>query len=189
MAQLIFKYGTMGSSKTANAIMMAYDFEHKGLNILFVKPDLENRDGDNIVKSRIGLTRECTLWSSFRLMDLTPIDKIIVDEAHFLTEEDIDYLSNIVDSLDIDVICYGLRTDFQTHLFSGSKRLLEIADKIEEVENTCWCGKHAIINARIDQNRNIIKDGDQIVLGGDDVYVAVCRKHYKENIINKFGKF
>ena len=186
---LIFKYGTMGSSKTANAIMMAYDFEHKGLNILFVKPDVENRDGSTVVKSRIGLERECTLWSNFKLLPLTNIDKIIVDECHFLLEEDIDYLASIVDEFGIDIICYGLRTDFKTNLFSGAKRLMEIADKIEEIENTCWCGHKAIINARIDTNLNVVRDGDQIVLGGDDVYIALCRKHYNSNEINKYDKF
>lgn len=186
---LIFRYGTMSSSKTANAIMTAYDFEHRGLNIIFVKPDLENRDGETIVKSRIGLERECTLWSNFKLMSVDNVDKIIVDEAHFLHAEDIDYLANISDEYNIDVICYGLKTDFQTHLFEGSKRLLELADRIEEIENTCWCGHKAIINARIDKNKNVVKDGDQIMLGGSDVYISLCRKHYNSNEINKFGKF
>ncbi len=186
---LIFKYGTMGSSKTANAIMMAYDFEHRGLKILFVKPDIECRDGVTKVKSRIGLERECILWSNFQLMSLANIDKIIVDEAHFLNEEDVEYLANISDTYDIDVICFGLRTDFQTHLFTGSKRLMELADRLEEIENTCWCGKKAIINARIDQNRNVVKEGDQILLGGDGVYVPLCRKHYNANLINGAKKF
>lgn len=178
---LVFKYGVMGSSKTANAIMMAYDFEQKGLKILFVKPDLENRDGQDLVKSRIGLTRSCILWSNFVKLKLDCIDKIIIDECHFLKEEDIDYLANIVDTTNIDIICFGLKTDFQTKFFSGSKRLMEIADKIEEIENTCWCGKPASVNARIDINKNIIKSGKQVVLGSNDLYVPLCRKHYKEN--------
>lgn len=185
---LIFKYGTMGSSKTANAIMTAYNFEIKGLNTLFVKPDLENRDGNTIVKSRIGLTKECILWSNFKDMNLSGIDKIIIDEAHFLEEEDINYLGDIVDNFNIDIICFGLRSDFKTQLFEGSKRLFEIADKLEEIENNCWCGQKAIINARLDKNKNVVLDGDQIVLG-DSIYVPLCRKHYKLNMINKFGKF
>ena len=186
---LIFKYGTMGSSKTANAIMTAYNFETKGLKTLFVKPDLENRDGDTLVKSRIGLVRECILWSDFAEMDISDVDKIIIDECHFLKKENIDYLSDIVDIYGIDVICFGLRSDFKTNLFEGSKRLFEIADKLEEIENNCWCGQKAIINARLAKNKNVVLDGDQIVLGGDNIYVPLCRKHYKENTINKFGKF
>ena len=111
---LIFKYGTMGSSKTANAIMTAYNFETTGLKTLFVKPDLENRDGDTLVKSRIGLVRECILWSDFAEMDISDVDKIIIDECHFLKKENIDYLSDIVDIYGIDVICFGLRSDFKT---------------------------------------------------------------------------
>lgn len=186
---LIFKYGTMGSSKTANAIMTAYNFETKGLNIVFVKPNLENRDGETIVKSRIGLERECVLWSDFISMNLDNINKIIIDEAHFLKKEDIDFLGKLVDTLNIDIICFGLRGDFKLELFEGSKRLFEIADKLEEIENNCWCGNKAIINARIDKNKNVIYEGEQIVLGGDELYVPLCRKHYYLNQINKYGKF
>ena len=186
---LIFKYGTMGSSKTANAIMTAYNFETKGLKTLFVKPDLENRDGDTLVKSRIGLVRECILWSDFAEMDISDVDKIIIDECHFLKKENIDYLSDIVDIYGIDVICFGLRSDFKTNLFEGSKRLFEIADKLEEIENNCWCGQKAIINARLDKNKNVVLDGDQIVLGGDNIYVPLCRKHYKEKALIRGALF
>lgn len=178
---LIFRYGTMGSSKTANAIMHAWDYEHRGLKILFVKPSMENRDGINLIKSRIGLSRECILWDTFIKKDLSKINKIIIDEAQFLTKENIDYLADLVDKLNIDIICYGLRTDFQLHFFEGSQRLFEIADKLEELETTCWCGCKAIVNARINEDGNIIKDGNQIMLGGNDKYIALCRKHYNLN--------
>ena len=184
MAKLYFRYGAMGSSKTANALMVHYNYIERGLKALLLKPKLENRDGQSCIKSRIGLEHECRFvedfieeignsWSKTR-----KYDAIVVDEAQFLTEEQVDWFSEVVDRAGIPVICYGLRTDFQSKVFPGSKRLLEIADKIEEVKTVCWCGKKATNNARIKDGR-IVRDGDQVFMGGNESYTALCRMHYK----------
>jgi thymidine kinase len=176
----------MGSSKTANALMTRYNFIEKGKNVLLVKPDIETRDDIKKIKSRVGLEAECILWSELQGYDQETIkgfDVIIVDEAQFLLEADIDVLAYIVDNHNIPVLCYGLRTDFASRLFPGSKRLLELADEIEELKTACWCGNNAIMNARIDQDGNILRAGEQIVLGANDKYVSLCRKHYNEGKI------
>lgn len=176
MANLSFRFGAMGSSKTANALMIKYNFEEKGKKAILLKPKLENRDGATKIKSRIGLESEAMYIEDF-LQDRKACDCIIVDEAQFLTKEQVEALANIVDLFDIPVICFGLKTDFQGNLFEGSKRLLELADKIEEITTICWCGRKARFNARI-VNGKIIKDGEQIQLGGNESYTSLCRKHY-----------
>jgi len=174
----------MGSSKTANALMTRYNFIENGKTVLLVKPDVEARDGVLKIKSRIGLEAECILWSDFIKLyekgNLIDYDAVIVDEVQFLKEENIDLLAEVVDTLKIPVLCYGLRTDFTTHLFEGSKRLMEIADIIEEVRTICWCGKRACVNTRIDDKGNIIRTGQQIEMGGNEKYKSLCRIHYKE---------
>ncbi|WP_077611168.1 thymidine kinase [Clostridium sp. Marseille-P2415] len=186
MAKLYFKYGAMGSSKTANALMTRYNFMEKEKSVLLVKPDIETRDEKKKIRSRIGLEAECILWSEFQGYDhksIQEFDVIIVDEVQFLSETDIDRLADIVDQYRIPVLCYGLRTDFTSHLFPGSKRLLELADEIEELKTVCWCGNNAGMNARIDKNGNVLRDGEQILMGANDKYVSLCRKHYKEGKI------
>lgn len=188
MAKLYFKYGAMGSSKTANALMTRYNFMEKGKNVLLVKPDVETRDDIKKIKSRIGLEAECILWSeleTYHQDTIKQFDVIIVDEAQFLSESNIDLLASFVDNHQIPVLCYGLRTDFTSHLFPGSKRLLELADEIEELKTACWCGKYAAMNARIDKNGNVLRSGEQILLGANDKYVALCRKHYNEGKIKE----
>lgn len=188
MAKLYFFYGVMGSSKTANALMTEYNYREVGKNALLVKPSIDKRDGELIIKSRIGLQRECitleTLIKSYSEKDLSKYDCIIVDEIQFAKKEQIDYLSDIVDNLDIPVMCYGLRTDFRNQLFEGSERLLALADSIQEIKTVCWCGKKATCNARYNES-GIVKEGAQIVLGANDSYVPLCRKHYKEGNLNK----
>lgn len=183
MAKLSFRYGAMGSSKTANALMLKYNLEEKGKRVALLKPKLENRDGATIIKSRIGLYSECMYVEDFIEKNPTDYDCIIVDEAQFLTKEQVDYLASKVDVEEIPVICFGLKTDFQGNLFTGSKRLLELADKIEEIPTACWCGKKARFNARI-VNGKVVTTGEQIQLGGNESYTALCRKHY---MIGKFG--
>ncbi|MFT4006770.1 MAG: thymidine kinase [Lacrimispora sp.] len=186
MAKLFFRYGAMGSSKTANALMTRYNYMEKGKNALLVKPDIDTRYEEKKVISRIGLEADCILWSEFKCYDyklIKELDAIIVDEAQFLSEADIDRLSDIVDEYDIPVFCYGLRTDFTSHLFPGSKRLMELADEIEELKTVCWCGNSANMNARIDKNGKVIKNGQQILMGANDKYISLCRKHYKESKI------
>ena len=183
MAQLYFKYGAMGSSKTANALMTRFNYEERGQKTLLVKPRLDTRDGDHIVSSRIGLTHPCIYFDEMRKinpMDLQQNACIIVDEAQFLTKEEVDYLVSLVDDCGIPVICYGLRADFKGDLFPGSEELLVMADKIEEVKTICWCGKKAICNARFDKNGRVLKEGAQVVLGANDQYIGLCRRHWRE---------
>lgn len=182
MAKLYFFYGAMGSSKTANALMTEYNYRERNQKALLVKPDIEKRDGEKTIKSRIGLEKECILFSELEKMtdsEIQKYDAIIVDEAQFLKKEQVDYLSDIVDNYKIPVLCYGLRADFRNELFEGSERLLAIADSINEIKTVCWCGRKAICNARYNKN-GIVRHGAQVMLGANDRYIALCRKHFKE---------
>ena len=181
MAQLYFKYGAMGSSKTANALMARFNYEERGQSALMVKPQLDTRDGDHMVYSRIGLTHPCIYFHELRAMseeELERHDCIIVDEAQFLTREEVHYLVHLVADWDIPVMCYGLRADFKGELFPGSYELLVMADKLEEVKTICWCGKKAAFNARFDENGKVLKEGAQVVLGANDKYIGLCRRHW-----------
>lgn len=181
MAQLYFKYGAMGSSKTANALMARFNYEERGQQTLLVKPQLDTRDGDHTVRSRIGLTHECVYFHEMRAMSDDELKRnscIIVDEAQFLTHDEVMYLVHLVDDCDIPVICYGLRADFKGELFPGSYALLVMADKLEEVKTICWCGKKAIFNARFDETGTVLKEGEQVVLGANDKYIGLCRRHW-----------
>lgn len=183
MAQLYFKYGAMGSSKTANALMTRFNYEERGQQVLLVKPRLDLRDGDHMVASRIGLKYPCIYFDEMQQinpMELQQNACIIVDEAQFLTKEEVDYLVSLVDDAGIPVICYGLRADFKGDLFPGSEELLVMADKIEEVKTICWCGKKASFNARFDKSGRVLKEGAQVVLGANDQYIGLCRKHWRE---------
>lgn len=185
MAKLYFRYGAMGSSKTANLLMVQYNYKEKGQNAIILKPKIDNRDGDLIVKSRIGLEQSCQYVEDFlkeskgkwKQEDWEKVNAILIDEAQFITEEEADVFADIVDYHNIPVICYGLRTDFTGHLFEGSKRLLEIADVIEEIPTICWCGRKAHFNARV-VNGHITTSGEQVMLGGNECYVSLCRKHF-----------
>lgn len=181
MAQLYFKYGAMGSSKTANALMARFNYEERGQNTLLVKPQLDTRDGDHMVRSRIGLTHPCIYFHEMQTMpeeDLKQYACIIIDEAQFLSKEDVYYLVHLVDDCGIPVICYGLRADFKGELFPGSYHLLVLADKLEEVKTICWCGKKAAFNARFDETGHVVKEGAQVVLGANDKYIGLCRRHW-----------
>ena len=172
MAQLYFKYGAMGSRKTANALMTRFNYEERGQKTLLVKPRLDTRDGDHQVVSRIGLTHPCIYFDELQAlgpMELQQNACVIVDEAQFLTREEVMYLVGLVDDLGIPVICYGLRADFKGDLFPGSEALLVMADKIEEVKTICWCGKKATFNARFDAAGKVLKEGEQVVLGATEI--------------------
>jgi len=186
LGKIYFKYGTMGSSKTANALMTKYNFEEKGRHVLLLNPHINDRDGKNIVKSRIGLESvangipEMKYYEYGWFMDLLDgdwVDDIIIDECQFLTKYQVDELVDCVQKYNVSVWCYGLKTDFKGLLFEGSKRLIEFADSIEEIKTSCWCGKKAIMNARIIDGR-VVKDGPQVVLGGNESYTALCRGHW-----------
>jgi len=179
MAKLYFRYGAMGSSKTANAVMVRHNYIERGQKALMLKPQLDTRDGERIVGSRSGLKAECSFVEELPEIELEQYDCIIVDEAQFLTKAQVEQLVDIVDNRNIPVICYGLRADFKGNLFEGSQWLLAWADTIEEIKTVCWCGRKAIWNARIVDGK-VVKDGAQIQLGGSESYVALCRKHWSE---------
>lgn len=182
MAKLYFKYGAMGCSKTAQALITKFNYEERGMKVLFLKPSIDTRDGIGIVRSRIGLEAPALSVSAgvdiYRLyeQEYRDCEVVIVDECQFLTPEQVDQLGLLVTDYDIPVLCFGLRTDFLTHTFPGSKRLFEIAESITEIKSICRCGAKATVNARLDDKGNVVFKGEQIVLGGNDRYVAMCRK-------------
>ena len=187
MAKLYFYYGAMGSSKTANALMTRFNYEEVGQKALLCKPKIDTRFGNHKVHSRIGLEYESIFVEDLIKMSKEEIQKydcIIVDEVQFATKEQIDFLSDIVDVYEVPVVCYGLRADFRNELFPGSERLLAIADVITELKTVCWCGRKATCNARYNEN-GIVREGEQVVLGANDNYVALCRKHFKEGKLRK----
>ena len=180
MAKLYFRYGAMGSSKSANALMVWYNYRERGQEALLVKPRVDQRDGDRVVKSRMGLSYPCIYFHELNDATAARHACIIVDEAQFLSKKEVRYLVHLVDDLDIPVICYGLRADFKGELFPGSAELLVMADKIEEVKTICWCGRKATFNARFDEEGNVLKEGAQVVLGSNDKYIGLCRRHWTE---------
>lgn len=188
MAKLYFKYGAMGSSKTAQALITKYNYEENDLNVWLIKPSADTRDGVATIRSRIGLEAQCQVITPE--MDIHEIfcaqrqdscDVIIVDECQFMTMAQIDQLRAIVDQFNVPVLCFGLRTDFQTKLFPGSLRLMELADAIEEIKTMCDCGTKATVNARISDGY-IVTEGAQVVLGGNDCYIAMCHRCYVNGI-------
>ena len=189
MAKLYFKYGAMGSSKTAQALITKYNYEENDLSVWLLKPSADDRDGVQILRSRIGLEASADIISPetdivrrFETEKLGQVDVIIVDECQFFTSEQIDQLREIVDAYNLPVMCFGLRTDFQTKLFPGSRRLMEVADSILEIKTICDCGAKATVNARIDSSGHIVTEGAQVVLGGNDSYIAMCHKCYMRGI-------
>ena len=188
MAKLYFKYGAMGSSKTAQALITKYNYEENDMRVWLIKPSIDTRDGAATIRSRIGLEANCLVitpemdvYRTFCEQVQDGCDVTIVDECQFLTEAQIDQLRAIVDDFQIPVLCFGLRTDFQTHLFPGSRRLMELADVIEEIKTMCDCGTKATINARISDGY-IVTEGAQVVLGGNDSYIAMCHRCYMQGI-------
>ena len=187
MAKLYFKYGAMGSSKSAQALIAKYNYEERGMKVWLIKPKTDTRDGANIIKSRIGLFAAAEeISSEDSIKELFSrhgdCDVIIGDECQFFTPEQIDELRDIVDDMGVPVMCFGLRTDFITQLFPGSRRLFEVADSIQEIKTICDCGAKATVNARMDDSGNIVTAGDQICIGGNDRYIAMCHKCWKKRI-------
>ncbi len=195
IGKLYFRYETMGSAKTAMLLTTAYNFEERNMPYVCMKPRIDTREASNVIRSRIGIERECMwiyqdtdLYATSRELfekDGKVIEWFLVDEAQFLTEEQVDQLSRVVDDFGTNVLCYGLRTDFQSRLFEGSRRLFEIADTIDEIKSTCTCGHKTIINARIDGNGDFVEEGAQVEIGGDDRYIAVCRKCWRNKRIEQ----
>ena len=184
MAKLYFKYCAMGSSKTAQALITKFNYEERGMKVWLIKPATDTRDGDKTIKSRMGLSAECTVIEKdtdiFALFseEHSESNVIIADECQFFTKNQIDELRRIVNEKNVPTLCFGLRTDFLTHLFGGSKRLFEIADEITEIKTMCECGAKATVSARIGSDGLIVTEGRQIFLGGNDRYIAMCHKCY-----------
>ena len=179
MAKLYFRYGAMGSSKTANAIMVRHNYLERGQRVLMLKPRLDNRDGETMIASRSGLRCECHFIEDLDRFNVRDYDCLIVDEAQFLTRAQVERLVRVVDVDNVPVIAYGLRCDFRNELFEGSQWLLAWADTIEEVKTICWCGKKAVCNARVVDGK-VAREGEQIVLGGSECYVSLCRRHWTQ---------
>lgn len=197
IGELYFRYGTMGSAKTAMLLTTAYNFEERDMAYKCFKPVVDTRDKKNVIRSRIGIERECQ-WIYHDTNLYNEIHEllrkgegpqwILVDEAQFLAPEQVDQLAQVVDDFGINVICYGLRTDFRTNLFEGSRRLLEIADSIDEIKSTCTCGRKTIVNARVNSAGEIITEGEVVEIGGNDRYIAVCRKCWRNKKIEQSQK-
>ena len=187
MAKLYFKYGAMGSSKSAQALITKFNYEELGMTVWLIKPSTDTRDGADVIKSRIGLECKAQIITPEQNIEdeyhaAGKHDVIIADEAQFFTGEQIEQLRALVDDEDLPVLCFGLRTDFLTHLFPGSQRLLELADSLTEIKTVCACGRKATVNARIDETGRVVTQGDQVFLGGNDSYIAMCHKCWKEKI-------
>lgn len=187
MAKLYFKYGAMGSSKTANALITKFNYEERNMKVWLIKPSVDKRDGDSVVRSRVGLEAPAdVIFPTDDIVEIyksrEKVDVIVADECQFFTEDQIDQMRYIVDNCDVPILCFGLRTDFRTKMFSGSRRLFELADSITEIKTMCSCGSKATVNARIAPDGRVITSGQQIFLGGNDSYVAMCHKCYKKRI-------
>ncbi len=192
MAKLYFKYGAMGSSKSAQALITQFNYEELGMTVWLIKPSTDTRDGADIIRSRIGLARRAQVITPEQ--DIVEAyhaagkhDVIIADEAQFFTPEQIDQLRELVDEEDLPVLCFGLRTDFLTHFFPGARRLMELADSLTEIKTVCACGRKATVNARIDGEGRIVTEGAQVMLGGNDSYVAMCHQCWKKKIREQQG--
>lgn len=187
MSSLYFKYGQMNSGKTTALIQAAYNYEERGMSVIVYKPSVDTRE-TNLPEavSRIGLKHPVVLvgakdnlfGATVRMNDRSKVHCVLVDEAQFLTQDQVDQLADVVDLLNIPVMCYGLRTDFQGELFPGSHRLLAVADNLEEIKTICHCGRKATMVLRIDDDGKVVRDGAQVVIGGNDRYVSVCRAHH-----------
>lgn len=195
IGKLYFRYGTMGSAKTAMLLTTAYNLEERGLRYLCMKPAIDTRESRNVIRSRIGIERECRLiypqadlYAMVRELSEEPGEApewVLIDEAQFMTPEQVDQLARLVDELGISVMCYGLRTDFRTNMFAGSRRLFEIADTIDEIKSTCSCGRKTIVNARVDSRGGIITEGQQVEIGGNERYMSVCRNCWNNKRIER----
>ena len=199
MAKLYFYYSAMNAGKTTTLVQSAYNYRERGMNTLVLKPEIDERFSSSIVRSRIGLETDAINVDAkddlFLLTEKTnrkiPLSCVLLDEAQFLTKSQVFSLGEIVDRLDIPVLAYGLRSDFRGELFEGSLHLLAWADELVEIKTICHCGKKAGMVLRLDGNGNPVSVGDQVKIGGNDIYVSVCRKHFKkqqaENILDGSG--
>lgn len=197
-SKLYFHFGTMEAGKSALLLMEAHSFETRGIGIICIKPSIDDREGEDVIKSRMGIERKClSIYPNYNIYEIikkcienskeadNPLQWILADECQFFTTRQIDQLRMVVDELNINVKCYGLRTDFKTHLFEGSKRLFEVADDIEEMKISCDCGKKAIFNVRYNENGQLVTNGEQILIGGKDIYRPMCSKCYMKELMKE----
>ena len=190
MAKLYFYYSAMNAGKTTNLLQSRHNYAERGMNTLVIKPRIDSRSGENRVRSRIGLEAEAAdVDASINLLDLVqnasetqPIDCVLVDEAQFLSADQVDQLTEVVDALNIPVLAYGLRTDFLGALFEGSRQLLALSDELREIKTICHCGRKATMVVRLDGEGQPMHSGDQIQIGGNETYVSMCRRHFKESL-------
>ena len=194
MSKFYCKFSPVEAGKSAMLLIEAYNFEKRNINILCMKPSIDNRESIDKISSRIGIEKECfVIYPNYDIYAIVKkiislnennnkLQWILVDESQFLTSEQVEQFRAIVDDFDINVMCYGLRTDFQTHLFEGSKRLFELADDIDELKISCSCGRKAIFNARFNENGELVANGEQILIGGEDKYKPMCSKCYREEL-------
>lgn len=194
MAQLYFYYSAMNAGKSTSLLQSAHNYREQGMNVLLYTAALDDRFGVGVVRSRIGLQEEAQLYDEqaefiepIRLKhSLEPLACVLVDEAQFLSAAQVDELSEVVDELNIPVLCFGIRTDFQGQLFPGSARLLAIADKLAELKTVCQCGRKATMTVRLDEAGNVVAAGEQIDIGGNERYESKCRQHHRE-LMRKAG--
>ena len=187
MAQLYYRYSTMNAGKSIELIKVAYNYEERGKRVLVFTPAIDDRSGVGLVSSRIGIQRDALpITDETNLLDVfmkenakDTVDCVLIDECQFLRKHHIQELVEIVDSCDVPVLAYGLKNDFRNELFEGSYYMLIYADKIEEIKTICWCGRKATMVARVVDGK-FVKEGQQIVVGGLDMYVSLCRKHYND---------
>ena len=187
MAQLYYRYSTMNAGKSIEVIKIAYNYEERGKRVLVLVPSVDDRYGRGVITSRIGLQREATVINDdTNIFELflnesvsSEIDCVLVDECQFLKKHHVQELAEIVDSCNVPVLAYGLKNDFKNELFEGSYYMLVYADKIEEVKTICWCGRKATMVARVVDGK-FVKEGKQIMIGGNDMYISLCRKHYND---------
>lgn len=190
MAQLYYRYSTMNAGKSLELIKVAHNYEERGKKVICLAPVIGEDDKSGVINSRIGLKRDAIairedtniLKLFMRLMEREKPDCVLIDECQFLKKHHVLELTEIVDSFDIPVLAYGLKNDFRNELFEGSYYLLIYADKIEEIKTICWCGRKATMVARIVDGQ-IVKTGEQVVVGGNEMYVSLCRKHYMDGRI------
>ena len=190
MAKLYFYYSAMNAGKTTNLLQSRHNYAERGMNTLVIKPRIDSRSGENRVRSRIGLEAEAVdVDPSVNLLGLVqnasegqPIHCVLVDEAQFLSADQVDQLTEVVDALNIPVLAYGLRTDFLGALFEGSRQLLALSDELREIKTVCHCGRKATMVVRFDGEGQPMHSGDQIQIGGNETYVSMCRRHFKESL-------
>ena len=188
MAKLYFYYSSMNAGKSTSLLQSSYNYKERGMNTLILAPELDDRYGVGTVKSRIGLESSATTFNREQnlydliegMLDDEPLHCVLIDEAQFLTKQQVFELGDVTDKLNVPVLAYGLRTDFQGEPFEGSKYLLAWSDNLKELKAICHCGTKATMVVRLDANGNAVREGSQIEIGGNDRYVSMCRKHFKE---------